>query len=93
MAGDAGGVRDWSSREFTVIRKDLLGLGRPPTQDELYPLGLLEFGLFGLPSPTPFQNRVGKRVPTEVGRAVRECRCPRLWSLGPRRRREQDIST
>ena len=56
MAGDAGGVRDWSSREFTVIRKDLLGLGRPPTQDELYPLGLLEFGLFGLPSPTPFQK-------------------------------------
>lgn len=55
MAADArDGQERSSSREFTVIRKDLEGLGRPPTQEEIYPLRLLEFGLFGLPSPAPF---------------------------------------
>ena len=54
--GRPGGGRERSSQEFTVIREDLQGLGRPPTEGELYPLKLLEFGLFGALSPAPFQK-------------------------------------
>lgn len=43
-------------REFTVIREDLEGSRRPPTDEELYPLELLEFGLFGVPLPARFRE-------------------------------------
>ena len=53
MAAGARDGREWSTRDFTAIRKDREVLGRPPTQEELYPLDLLGFGLFGVSSPAP----------------------------------------
>lgn len=50
-------VDDKHVREFWVRRRDLEVLERPPTQEELYPLEILEFALFGLSLPAPSQGR------------------------------------
>ena len=50
-------------REFTVRRKDLEALDRPPTEGELYPPELFEFALFGRTSGAPAQGASGEVWP------------------------------